>query len=102
MKFQSNTLTYKYWFLGQCFQDNIAFWGDFIQDNTTLRGDFITQLHADNEYHCQVACYEEPECNVWSYHKLHEKCYLKTTVGNDIRSHDNYISGLKTCDGEYT
>ena len=93
MKFQSNTLTYKYCFLGQCFWDNTAFLGHF---------EIITQLHADNEYHCQVACYEEPECNAWTYSKHHEICYLKTTVGNDIRSSNNHISGLKTCDGEYT
>ena len=76
---------------GHCFQHNIGYWSNDILDNES-------QLFVDTAEDCQVACYERDECNAWSYIKTNQRCFLKSTVGNDIIFVKNFISGPKTCD----
>ena len=79
--------------------DEIEYWGNDILASSDI-------LYADREEVCQAFCSLEPECNAWTFDRQDERCYLKTTMGNDIRStvpddSKDFISGPKTCDGEF-
>ena len=80
-------------FLDQCIEDNVFYWGNDILDSKE-------KLFFDSEKQCQAACFAESKCNVWSYHKGNKRCYLKTSIGDDIRKKPAYISGTRTCDGK--
>ena len=69
--------------------DGIDFVGNDIQDNVS-----------DSASDCQEACYNEPQCNVWTFSPSRQKCWLKTTFGNDIKRNDDRKSGPKPCDGK--
>ena len=79
-------------FIEQCFENNIGYWGNDILDSKD-------HLHFDSKEHCQAACFAESKCIVWSYNKQIKRCFLKTTVGNDIRKNKDFISGPNTCNG---
>ena len=72
-----------------CFMDGIGYWGE---DAVVSHG------IVDRPEDCQVACYVEPECSVWSYQKSEQLCSLKK-FGNDSRNDAAYISGPKACEG---
>ena len=79
--------------------DKIAIWGNDILASSD-------QLLVHREEVCQAFCSLEPECNAWTFDRQNKRCYLKTTMGNDIYSTVNddskdFISGPKTCDGEF-
>ena len=75
--------------------DGISYGGENV-----VAGDSDSQIVFDSPEDCQAACYSEPECVVWSYHKNSHLCYLKKTNGN-AGTDTNYISGPKYgCNGK--
>ena len=75
--------------LGQCFWEETAIWGNDINKTEEL---FFNRVEK-----CQAACHDEPKCNVWSYSKETNRCYLKTTISNDVKKDVSFISGPKNC-----
>ena len=76
---------------GQCFKDKVVF----------LHNDIRYQDSVAVPEYCQAMCYSEFKCKAWSYCKSSKRCFLKTTVGNDITTNDDFISGPKSCTGKF-
>ena len=65
-----------------------------------FNGNDIQDVVSNNPSDCQEACSTETTCNVWTFSPSEQKCWLKTTVGNNIIPHVDRISGPKTGDGK--
>ena len=92
--FQCSALYYWHdkYVLGKCYIDGIFYPGNDVR--------YIEGIESPDQ--CLEACYKSYYCDVWSYKKNEQKCYLKTTFGDrtNILINNDYISGSKACNGK--